>query len=314
MKRVFTNSEMQTFKDCRRKWWLGWYRRLRPSPETQKLVSAAELGTTVHKALATHYSPTDTRDPLEVVSELTEEAMAAVQSRGGSEADVDEASNQGELAYIIMEGYLDWLEETGADQGLEVIAEEQVVRVPLPGFDDVDLAGRLDLRVTRELDGARLFVDHKTVGQFSQMTKTLHLDEQMLLYTVLEALQDERIVDGGIYNMLRKVKRTERAQPPFYKREEVRHNPRVLKSFWQRLWGTVWDILRVEKMLDEGADPLVVAYPRPSKDCSWKCEFFDVCYNLDDIPEAAEQMLGSMFTAADPLDRYKDEVTNDDAA
>jgi hypothetical protein len=311
MTKQVTNGELQTFKQCRRKWWLGWYRRLRPlQPE---VVGPAPLGTRIHKALEAYYSPTST-NPYEVLAAGIQEDAARLAD------DVDavaELRKEGELAQIMLEGYFQWLGETGSDQGLSIVAAESKIVVPFPAFPDgsVELMGKLDLRIQREQDGARLFLDHKTVGSFNEATKTLAMNEQMLHYHLLEYLDylqamgpEEAgmapLTDGGLYNMLRKVKRTARATPPFYERVEVRHNRKELQSYYMRVFGEVTEILRTEARLAAGEHPGMVAYPTPTRDCSWKCEFYGVCPIFDDNPEAAEQFVADWFEPRDPLDRY----------
>ena len=49
-----SNSELQTFKDCRRRWWLNYYRRLQP--KQKDMTGALALGTRIHAALDAHYA------------------------------------------------------------------------------------------------------------------------------------------------------------------------------------------------------------------------------------------------------------------
>src|SRR5690606_37584810 len=109
----------------------------------------------------------------------------------------------------MVEGYLQWLAETGVDSGLRVVASETYLEAPLdvPGVEvEVKLIGKIDVRVVREYDGARLFIDHKTTGSLTEPLKTIRLDPQMLHYHVLEWLSDVEAArcDGALYNMLRK--------------------------------------------------------------------------------------------------------------
>ena len=107
--------------------------------------------------------------------------------------------------------------------------------------------------------------------------------------------------------MLKKVKRTANAKPPFFEQIEVRHNVFTMRSFWQRIHGTIADLMGVKKALDQGADPNYVAYPRPTKDCKWKCQFYNVCPLIDD-GSAAEAAIEQMYVVADPYGYYgKDE-------
>ena len=123
---------------------------------------------------------------------------------------------------------------------------------------------------------------------------------------LLEAAQNgegERS-EGGIFTMLKKVKRTANAKPPFYEQIEVRHNTFALRSFWSRIHGTVRDMLTVRKALDDGQDHHNVAYPRPSRDCKWKCQFFAICPLFDD-GSAAEQAIAELYVVDDPYSYYK---------
>jgi len=49
-----SNSEIQTFKDCRRRWWFTYYRRLQPKMENY--TGALALGSRIHEALDQYYS------------------------------------------------------------------------------------------------------------------------------------------------------------------------------------------------------------------------------------------------------------------
>jgi hypothetical protein len=106
--------------------------------------------------------------------------------------------------------------------------------------------------------------------------------------------------------MLKKVRRSAAARPPFYDQIEVRHNVFTLRSFWDRIHGTVADIMRARTALDEGESPAFHVYPRPSRDCKWKCQFFTVCTLVDD-GSAAEQAIEEMYEVADPYAYYGDD-------
>lgn len=153
-------------------------------------------------------------------------------------------------------------------------------------------------------------VTHNTTANFADLTRTAYMDEQFLTYHLLETLsptEDGSRCDGGVYNMLKKVKRTGNARPPFYDRCEVHHNKQMLHSFWYRIHGEVMEMLELKRLLDAGADHRQVAYPRPSRDCSWKCPFFAVCPLIDD-GSAAEHMLNDLYEVADPNERYSEDA------
>jgi len=294
-----SNSEIQTFKDCRRKWWLSYYRRLQP--RAQKYTGPLALGTRVHAALDEYYS-----QGVPLLESYAKYVEIDKQALIDSFRDTVELDTEAELGRIMLEGYLEWVEENGIDAELEMISTEEIISMPL--FDGrVELQGKLDMRVRRKADGVRLFRDFKTVGgSFAEFASLAHMNEQILTYMLLEAYQnkDGERCDGGIFTMLKKVKRTANAKPPFYDQIEVRHNQFTLRTFWNRIHGVIQDMLRVRDALDEGSDPHYVAYPSPSRDCKWKCQFFAVCPLFDD-GSAAEQAIEELFITDDPYSYYQ---------
>lgn len=315
--RRISNSEVQTFKHCRRRWWLGWYRGLRLRFQAP---GALSLGNAVHRSLAAYYvpaemQPVDPREALEkVIAEDEANLINALSQRSAQDASEIMISfkKDADLARAMIEGYLQWIAETGADQGYIVDAPEQQlsVRIELPGDSkDVLLVGTLDLRLRREHDNVRLFLDHKTTASFEKLVRMLIWDEQMKHYHLLEEKNREETdprVEGALYNMLRKVKRSVTAKPPFYQRVEVRHNPFEVKAFEDRIKGEALAIQHVERCLDAGVDHQQVAYPTPSDRCLWGCEFKTVCPMFDDNSRA-EDFIAGHYVQINPLDRYDNE-------
>ena len=297
---TLSNSEIQVFKDCRRKWWLSYYRRLQP--RKKDYTGALALGSRVHEALDRYYSKDIPL--LEAHKQLVEEDLAKLQAEYRDTYDLEA---EADLGRIMLEGYLEWVEAEGIDAELEMISTEEIITAPL--FDGkVVLQGKLDMRVRRKAECVRMFRDFKTVGgSFADFGNQAQMNEQILTYMMLEHAQNktpEERSEGGIFTMLKKVKRTANARPPFYEQIEVRHNIFTMRSFWQRIHGAIGDLMNVKKSLDEGADPNFVAYPRPTKDCKWKCPFYTVCPMIDD-GSAAESAINELFEASDPYGYYK---------
>lgn len=319
--RRLTNSEVQTFKHCRRKWWFTWYRGL--TPKGTPLTGPLAIGTRVHEALAEWYVPdwkgVDPREALEKL--LLRDESALVSQLTDVDADIAvtklaDFKREADLARAMLDGYVQWLQETGADQGYIVIAPERtltaLLETPLDA-PNIELTGTVDADLRREHDHAVLFMDHKTCGSIGQLTRMLVWDEQMLMYRVLEDANrndGEPWVEGALYNMLRKVKRGVTAKPPFYERVEVRHNDHQVQNFKKRLIGEALQIGQVERSLSDGADPQYVVYPSPSQRCLWGCEFNTVCPMMDD-GSRAEDFIQEHYVAINPLRRYDDrQATN----
>lgn len=293
-----SNSEIQTYKDCKRRWWLSYYRRLQPKQKS--FTGALALGSRVHEALDMYYSK---QIPLqEAHAQLVEQDKILLENEGRDTFDLD---SEAELGRIMLEGYLQWVEENGIDAELEMISTEEIIEMPL--FDGkVILQGKIDMRVRRKADGVRMFRDFKTVGgSFTDFSAMAHMNEQILTYMLLETAQNKEgeRSEGGLFTMLKKVKRSANARPPFYEQMEVRHNVFALRSFWQRIHGTLTDMLATRKALDEGTDHRFAAYPSPSRDCKWKCSFFSICPMFDD-GSAAEAALEDAFEVSNPYAYY----------
>lgn len=320
--RLISHSEVATFKRCRRKWWLAWYRGLRLRAESP--TGPRAIGDRVHRALAQWYvadqsQQVDPRTALETL--ITSDTQAVLEKFKDDEnltGILLKMKKDDDLERAMIEGYVQWLNETGADADYEILASERYEDAEIPGLrgragTPVYVIAKLDAKVRRRSDGVLRFVDHKTVADFASKTFLLVIDEQMLWYSLIEILtntpQGERS-GGAIYNMLRRVKRTVKAKPPFYERMEVIHNRHQIESFYHQLYGTIRDLLELERRLDEGASHHLVAYPNPNGNCSWDCDYRLVCPLLND-GSRAEAMLENYYAAGDPLAYYyKDEVNS----
>jgi hypothetical protein len=291
--RQVTNSEIQTFKQCRRSWYLGYVRRLRKrSADGQE--QAARTGTLVHDALEAYYKG---QSPDSVLFDLAK--------RRNNDPDAEQYAKTYDLAHSMVEGYFDWLETTGADIGLEIHAVEEHLTCPAPKpyEDTVELLGKMDFQARR--GDELLLVDHKTVLSFDQTISELPMNEQSRYYAVLQRRNHpEQALQGAIWNMLRKVRRGPRSKPPYFARYEMSWNDDQLRVFWRRIGGEIGEMMRAEERLLSGEDHHVVAYPTPSKDCSWRCPFVTVCAHMDDPRTDAESLLEHLYVESDPLERY----------
>lgn len=314
---LLSHSSIKTFKRCRRKWWLSWYRGLKPVVESP--TGALAIGQRVHQVLREWYVPEGQQriDPLDALELLIVKDWTAIaqqyDSRGESITTELQRkfSSEAELARAMVEGYLDWLAETGGDSDFAVVASETYLEAEItdkliPFKKPTKIIGKLDVRVKRLRDGVRRFIDHKTVATFLNARQTLTLDEQMLHYMLLEKLttkENEERCDAAIYNMLRKVKRTAKAQPPFYQRITIHHNAHAISSYEERLYATVEDLNVAQEALDDGQPVNRWAYPNPTRDCYWDCPFFQICPMFDDGSNV-EGMISQHFQSGNPLSYY----------
>lgn len=315
-RRLVSNSEIQTFKQCRRKWYLGWLRNL--APKIEEVAGVRSTGTRFHIAMEARYQPGRWGTQDEVLSALLnaqDTDLTTFQAQTHLEEDYKALKSAFQLEQIMVEGYLEWLAETGADSNLEVIATEQYVEAPLPGvagtgdMPEVVAIGKLDAQVRDLRTGRRSFIDHKTVTTFK--VPMLTQNQQILHYELLSFLsmpEGEQYCDAALYNMIRRVKRSSTAKPPFFKRVEVPHNRHELEAYKNHLVGVVTDMQNVERTIAEDPSTIpMVIYPTPHRDCDWKCEFQKVCRLFDD-GSRVEPALDALYKVVDPLSYYDDKI------
>ena len=307
-----SNSEAKEFKRCRRKWWLRSYRNLVPLRE--KVAGASSLGTRVHKAL-------------ELISE-GDTAAGLADFHARVNADVHDFPEQekeiraeADLALAMIEGYIEWIAEEGGDEDIEVLSNEEVISADLPHhlltYTPVQLIGKLDQKVRRISTGERSFRDYKTVQDFSRI-RLLQMDTQMKHYHLIEMLtlanegQDRETLEaeragGAIYEMIRKVKRSARAKPPFFMRHEVRHNFEEMRNYYHSIAAQAHEIIITWNRLDSGESHQTAVPPNPTRDCSWDCDFVAVCPMFDDGSHV-EEMLEITYRKGDALARYTEKA------
>jgi hypothetical protein len=298
-----SNSEMRSFQWCKRNWYLGYYRGFAIKPENDRPVGDAKLGTRIHLALELWYG--HGLDPRRAIAMQYELARAQYPSDDGN---IDRLNREHDLALAMIDGYVDWVQETGVDEGIQVIGVEEELIFP-SGILGVNFRAKLDQRVLRTHDGAALFLDHKTVGSFEHSTVLLHMDPQMRFYAMLEMLIAKRAgyqgvrTDGGLWNMLRRSKRTAAAKPPFYKRDSVRFNLEELRSTWMKANTIAKEIYDARTALDGGVSHHPVVPPNPGRDCMWRCAFVKICPLMDDGSNV-EGALAANYVVQDPYSYY----------
>ena len=326
--RFITNSETAVARRCWRKWYITHYRQL--YHKAVRLSEAPLLGDLVHDSLAEYYS--GAQDPLAALTFLSETMLedqaSLITENIGEEARIIIEENiqlireTRDFARIMIEGYLQWLTEEGADSHLRFLSseEEVVIRFPLEELPaEVSLLAKLDARFHDLRNNSRVFMDHKTVDQFGPRERMAHLDPQFYFYSLIDYLRlsienEERATgakdpeqipwtDGGILNMLRKVKRTARATPPFYRRKEIRHSMIELTNYFKRLSGEITDIIQKEISLDFGIDHHIVCPPNPTRDCIWDCAYMSLCAFMDDGSDS-EGYIEASFEIRSAIQRY----------
>lgn len=331
--RLFSNSEIRTFLGCRRKWWLAYHRGLKSKYESP--LGALAIGARVHRALQRYYVPEmyQAIDPREAIETLIREDWARVErATTGTNPELLDAMHQlktkfdaeADLERIMLDGYVEWLADTGADEDFEVIAVEgyQEAELELPGdYANTKIIGKLDVIARRHSNGSRIFLDHKTVANFTQPSAILAFNPQMLHYHLILSLTTEgdEYCEGALYNMLRKVKRSSTARPPFFMRVSTPHNSHEIANYRRQVSSIITAIRDTETELarlevhpnSKGYNAHHdIVYPSPTYQCSWSCPFYKACNTFND-GSRAEDMLSEHYITHDVFDYYYENEMNE---
>lgn len=285
---LLTNSEIQTFKECRRKWYYNYYLGFAPAEEHVALTT----GTLWHEMLEEYYN-IDEPDP-ELRLKAAGEVLLAHQIMHN-----DPKIKYGMLLNMLR-AYHNWIEEEGRDHNLLFSSIEQVGQIELmPG---VNLRGKIDV-IAEDLDlETFLLVDHKSCRDFG-IVSTLPLNQQMRTYALI-CREDPTIptVTHAFYNMARKVDPDHaRAQPPFFMRERIYLTDDLIDNHRAELCITAKEIRNTREALDETPEPVIPMTVSPA--CSW-CSYSSPCSQQGDPHADFRWNLELNFIERDPNARY----------
>lgn len=260
----------------------------------------ALLGTRIHTALEAYYG-----HGVPVIDAL--EALYA-DARERAPQEYSELVKEASYARLMATGYVEWAQAEGIDQRYEVTSTEKVITATLPGTE-VEMLVKLDQVVRDAATDALRIVDYKTVGSFAK-ADGLARDEQMRFYDLALSLTTTDQVDGALYRMILRSKRTAKATPPFYIQEEISYNRHDRESMSLRVEQVAREIQQVTDALNEGADPRRIVYPSPNTECDWACPFAKICPMFDDGSNV-EGALAALFMKADPYAYYGDDLVSE---
>lgn len=280
-------SDMQSFMDCPRQWYLTRYRGL-TSPEKPGLYAptSRDIGSTVDLAMRGYYW--DGKDPSSTIRALAEERSFSEEETHPGWADVYATSAR------MMEGYLEWLADTGSDHGEVTVGVELELEAEIiPG---VFIHGHLDRLVFDTNFDDFIVDDTKTVDQIPK-SELFDINFQLLTYIwLLRKIGIE--ASRGRHTYLRRVKRTGRANPPFYARSDIFVNDVQMANHEEHLKVLVHRIVDATYCLNcsPGTPEESGLYPHVTRDCEWKCPVKSVCVSMSsDTREVSERVVSGML-------------------
>lgn len=283
---VISHSDAALFLKCRRAFLFSWVWNFNP-PE--KLTGPLALGTRVHAALEAWYADGD--DPLLKHDWLVREDVTKLEDGGAPEWELKQMYADAIVGRNCVVAYMEWLTDTGADQGLTPIGVEQKLEAPL--LDGaVMLRAKLDLLFQRD-DGALIGADFKTTGfELGRVRAELERSYQLPWYDlVLRLSKPDSWISAGEYRIMKKVSRRQRGAPQI----ECFSLPGLIKRrpiTRQNIEGICLDIVNFLETVGDNINHK--AYPSPADYCGW-CDYRAPCLVASEDTAAANEMLLSQF-------------------
>lgn len=282
MPRYLSNSEIQDWQRCQRKWYLKHVMRL---GKEKRETGVSNVGTLAHKILEALYLG-------EAMDAVLDEHRAALEELDGKFRD------DAELALVIAEGYIDWLADEGRDQSWEAASVEGEFTRPIDGMPGWFGIGKLDLILRNRESGELVPNDHKSTGQqIATFLQSIRRRSQWFHYAwLLEGRFPEwPNVRRFMVTVLRQSKRTARSTPPYYDRTFVPLNAAEVESYGRQITRIAQDI--------QVAEQRELPPPTRGNDCDWSCPFARICPRMDDGSEWRD-LIAMDFVEIDPLARY----------
>ena len=290
-----SSSEETSFKTCRLAHHFQYVLGYQPVKTNHRLAQ----GIGFHEVMEVLYlggSPEDMRERFE---EWKANRWAEYEANGESEDILAKGSfgAEVELVWAMVENYLDWLDETGADDEWETVSAEEKAYIEVPGAATV-MPIKLDL-LQRHKETRRLrIVDFKTRDKFYTDTTAYQLAEQNGNYMLgIFALYGEWPTEM-VYREVRKQAKTARSKPPYVREISVV----VTKD------EALYRAAEYARVSHEVADPDHLVYANPASCCgSWKNDWRDPCMKVHQGMTPLEALEASAkFAPKDAYARYQD--------
>lgn len=303
----YSNSEISTWRDCRRRWMLQYYLGLRK--REREVRYPTEVGNLVHAALEAFYLA----GGIHGAESVTVARQVLIDTRAQDLTDCTEEHHDTivkahQTADACLSSYLHWLDETGIDLDLHILGSEDKLETDGP-IEGTVLNGRIDLLAEDTRTGDIVVIDFKMVSSISEKIRNLHLDTQSKTYALLAAAKYERPVRVA-FRIVKMNKRSARTKGVQEEQYMIHLNDGQIATYRQQLHGIIADIIDTTERLDAGEHHQVVAYPSPSDTCSWKCPFFAVCPMIDDPSSDADWLLNDAYEKRNvPSSQSDDTIT-----
>lgn len=205
---VISNSDVRSFKRCRRKW--DYLSPLRRNLKTKKVVARLSFGRGIHVALSDYYALlNENKHILQVLLNSFEKwykkEILRLEELGVLEEQEEELLELYELGKSMLTSYQPWAAIEDSKSFTKVLYNEKRIEIPLLDYNGKRTCGRYSFKadlIVEDSDGFYWLVDHKTIATAN--IPSLELDEQAVSYLYGTQRKFGIKLEGFIFNFLLK--------------------------------------------------------------------------------------------------------------
>lgn len=281
-KTAFRQSEITTWQECRRKHHFAYTIGASPIGEglIQPAKSGRDAGTLAHRGVEVinkggslpeaHTAITDKVDELRAVRN-PDPLLPLTKEDDKAWWEVDR------LAKAMVSNYVEWMSQ-GNEIGVRVVEAEHAWEVEVP--DTIfTVYGTTDAIVFDQMVDGIIVRDYKSVTTFAQTPE--QVDFQLRTYAWAYWQETGVVPKRAEHLMMKRVLGTGNAKAPFFERYPIPIDEDILRRHGDQLEYRVTEMGKTLRAA--GGDPEFPGlFPNPTRDCSWKCQYREVCPMVDD--------------------------------
>lgn len=292
----YRQSEVTAWQRCRRKWHFRYGLGVVPVSIGPRRPASGkrDAGSAAHIGIAAINEGKSLPEALSLVTDYVNELRAI---RNDEELppltkEDDKAWWEIErLALAMTSNYVDWTEE-GNDAGVKFHAIEQAWECVIEGTS-FGVFGMIDAALYDPLILGDVIRDNKSVATFGQTPE--EVDFQLRTYAWAWWRLTGVLPKRAEHLMMKRVLGLNNAKPPFFERTPIRITQRILEVHEAQLIARLKEI-RSHRQLKADAPEL---WPNPTKDCSWDCDYRDLCPMVDDGSDWEDVLRYEFVTPSD---------------
>lgn len=293
----FSASEERAFKTCRLAHYFEYELGYRLKLPNRKLSN----GIIFHLGVGAHYEGHSDAEVRRLIEDESDKRWAEINAANAEMPNYAEAlatfQKDREMLLVMVQGYIDWIHQTGLDDQYETVETEVAHEVVIPGAV-ATIPVRMDLVQRNKVSGRLRLVDFKTARSIPNDLTGYMMSEQNGNYQLATLAVFNELPTEMAYRFARKIIPSGRTKPPYFAERRIHLTKKEL-------------LKRIEIFKAVSADrfdPNREIYPQPDNCCgSWKHDWQKPCLRVHGGADPLTALQDSPgYEPSDAYARYHD--------